>query len=66
MLKQKHILQNNKVYIYSSKIQNPKYARYAWKDTSIASLFNKEGLPASTFTTELKNNLTTINGLIIL
>ena len=45
-------IKNNKVYIYSSKIQNPKYARYAWKDTSVASLFNKEGLPASTFTTE--------------
>ena len=45
-------IKNNKVYIYSSKIQNPKYARYAWKDTSVASLFNREGLPASTFTTE--------------
>ena len=48
----KAYIENNKIYIYSSKIQNPKYARYAWKDTSIASLFNKEGLPASTFTTE--------------
>ena len=45
-------IENNKVYINSSKIQNPKYARYAWKDTSVASLFNREGLPASTFTTE--------------
>jgi sialate O-acetylesterase len=45
-------IKNDKVYIYSSKIQNPKYARYAWKDTSVASLFNREGLPASTFTTE--------------
>ena len=51
-VKAKAYIENNKVYIYSSKIQNPKYARYAWKDTSIASLFNKEGLPASTFTTE--------------
>ena len=48
----KAYIENNKIYIYSSKIQNPKYARYAWKDTSVASLFNKEGLPASTFTTE--------------
>jgi len=51
-VKAKAYIENNKVYIYSSKIQNPKYARYAWKDTSIASLFNREGLPASTFTTE--------------
>ena len=51
-VKAKAYIENNKVYIYSSKIQNPKYARYAWKDTSVASLFNKEGLPASTFTTE--------------
>ena len=51
-IKAKAYIENNKIYIYSSKIQNPKYARYAWKDTSVASLFNKEGLPASTFTTE--------------
>ena len=51
-VKAKAYIENNKVYIYSSKIQNPKYARYAWKDTSVASLFNKEGFPASTFTTE--------------
>ena len=51
-VKAKAYIENNKIYIYSSKIQNPKYARYAWKDTSVASLFNKEGLPASTFTTE--------------
>ena len=51
-IKAKSYIENNKIYIYSSKIQNPKYARYAWKDTSVASLFNKEGLPASTFTTE--------------
>ena len=51
-VKAKAYIENNKIYIYSSKIQNPKYARYAWKDNSVASLFNKEGLPASTFTTE--------------
>ena len=51
-IKAKAYIENNKIYIYSSKIQNPKYTRYAWKDTSVASLFNKEGLPASTFTTE--------------
>jgi len=42
----------NKVHIFSSSIPKPIYARYAWKDSSPASLFNKEGLPASSFTTE--------------
>tara|TARA_B100000787_G_scaffold102280_1_gene75641 strand:- start:11550 stop:13481 length:1932 start_codon:yes stop_codon:yes gene_type:complete len=43
---------DNKVQVFSSSILNPKYARYAWRDISTASLFNKEGLPASSFTTE--------------
>ena len=42
----------DKVQLSSSSVRNPKYARYAWKDISTASLFNKEGLPASSFTTE--------------
>jgi sialate O-acetylesterase len=40
------------VHVYSASIPNPKFSRYAWRDTSNASLFNKEGLPASSFTTE--------------
>ena len=43
---------DNKVHVRSSRIQKPRYVRYAWKDMSVASLFNKEGLPASSFTTE--------------
>ena len=42
----------NKIQLSSSSVRKPKHARYAWKDTSAASLFNKEGLPASSFTTE--------------
>lgn len=42
----------NKVELVSSKVNQPKYARYAWRDDSDATLFNKEGLPASTFTTK--------------
>jgi sialate O-acetylesterase len=42
----------DKVQVFSSSIPKPKYVRYAWKDISIASLFNNEGLPASSFTTE--------------
>ena len=42
---------NNQVELYSDKIKNPLYARYAWKDKAVPSLFNIEGLPASSFTT---------------
>jgi sialate O-acetylesterase len=42
----------NKVYLFSPFIDKPQYARYAWRDKGIPSLFNKEGLPASSFTTE--------------
>ena len=48
----KAIIIDNKVHVRSSSIQKPIHARYAWKDISVASLFNKEGLPASSFTTE--------------
>ncbi|MEO7211800.1 sialate O-acetylesterase [Mucilaginibacter sp.] len=42
----------NKVVVSSSIITAPVYVRYAWSDGSSASLFNKEGLPAATFTSE--------------
>ena len=40
------------VEVFSASVPNPKFSRYAWRDTSNASLFNMEGLPASSFTTE--------------
>ena len=40
------------VQVFSASVPSPKFSRYAWRDTSNASLFNKEGLPASSFTTE--------------
>jgi sialate O-acetylesterase len=48
----KAIIIDNKDHVRSSSIQKPIHARYAWKDIRIASLFNKEGLPASFFITE--------------
>lgn len=42
----------NTVELSSKLVSNPKYARYAWSDEAEATLFNNEGLPASTFTTE--------------
>lgn len=43
---------DNKVVVSSSSIAAPVYVRYAWSDASAATLFNKEGLPAATFTSE--------------
>jgi sialate O-acetylesterase len=40
------------IELYSDEVFEPKFSRYAWRDISNATLFNKEGLPASSFTTE--------------
>ena len=41
-----------RISLSSGKVSKPIYARYAWSDVSIATLFNKEGLPASSFSTD--------------
>ena len=41
----------DKVRVSSKKVVNPKFVRYGWKNYFEASLFNKEGLPASSFRT---------------
>jgi sialate O-acetylesterase len=45
-------IKNDKVIVSNPKIAKPVYVRYAWSDGSMASLFNKNGLPAATFTSE--------------
>lgn len=45
-------IEGDKIKVYSSAVLSPKYVRYAWRDQSEASLFNKDGLPASSFTSE--------------
>lgn len=43
-------LDNNRVVVYSEKVNNPVYVRYAWADNpNQANLYNKKGLPASPF-----------------
>lgn len=42
----------DKVLVSAISITLPAHARYAWVDHGVATLFNKEGLPASSFTTE--------------
>lgn len=43
---------DDRVELSAPGVINPQYARYAWSDNGEASLFNNEGLPASSFTTE--------------
>ena len=43
---------NNTIVLTADGIDAPLHARYAWRDNSTANLFNTEGLPASSFSTE--------------
>lgn len=46
-------IQGNKVIVYNDNIQHPVAVRYAWADNPEgANLYNKEGLPASSFRTD--------------
>ena len=46
-------IENNKVVVWNDNIANPVAVRYAWADNpSGANLYNKEGLPASSFRTD--------------
>jgi sialate O-acetylesterase len=45
-------IENNKVIVWSDAVAHPVTVRYAWADNPQgANLYNKEGLPASPFTT---------------
>jgi len=51
----KAVIKGDKVIVWSDEIAQPMYVRYAWADNPEgANLFNKEGLPASPFTTDLR------------
>jgi sialate O-acetylesterase len=46
-------IEENKVVVWSDKITQPIFIRYAWADNpEDANLYNKEGLPASPFRTD--------------
>jgi sialate O-acetylesterase len=49
----KAIIQNDKVVVWNDTVKDPVVVRYAWADNPDgANLYNKEGLPASPFTTD--------------
>ncbi len=45
-------IQGNKLVVSNPEIPKPQAVRYAFTDTSEATLFNKDGLPASSFRTD--------------
>jgi len=47
-------IEGQTVVVYHNSLSSPLYVRYAWRNGSKATLFNKNGLPAGTFTTEEK------------
>ncbi len=49
------VIKDNKVIVWSDDIAHPIYVRYGWADNPEgANLYNKEGLPASPFTTDTR------------
>ena len=44
---------NNRIRLYSKNVKRPINVRYGWKNWTVGTLFNKEGLPASSFSSEL-------------
>jgi sialate O-acetylesterase len=40
------------VVVSSAQVPNPKAVRYAWSQSPLANLYNKNGLPASPFRTD--------------
>jgi sialate O-acetylesterase len=47
------VIEGDTVVVSSSKVDSPVHVRYAWSNNpESANLYNKEGLPASPFTTE--------------
>lgn len=44
-------IRGDKIFVYSDQVKNPKYARYCWRNYSVATIFGKNGIPLSPFRT---------------
>jgi sialate O-acetylesterase len=45
----KAVITNDKIIVSSNKVMSPVHVRYGWKNWFVGTLFNSEGLPASSF-----------------
>lgn len=48
------VISGDKVVVSSSKVKNPVSVRFGWYDSPVINLYNKEGLIASPFRTDVK------------
>ena len=49
-------IDGDKIVVWNDNVTNPMYVRYAWADNPVnPNLYNKEGLPASPFRTDIRN-----------
>ncbi len=48
----KAVIDGKEILVSCASVKNPVAVRYAWEDPGDANLFNKEGLPASSFRTD--------------
>jgi sialate O-acetylesterase len=54
----------NRVVVSSPEVKDPKAVRYAWADYPMATLYNRDGLPAVPFRTDSWSDATTLKFLI--
>lgn len=45
-------IDNNTIVVFSSQVDNPVAVRYAWSNTAVGNLYNRDMLPASPFRTD--------------
>jgi len=45
----KALITNDKIIVSSNKVMSPVHVRYGWRNWFVGTLFNSEGLPASSF-----------------
>jgi sialate O-acetylesterase len=48
----KGIIKKNQVVVSSLEVKQPIHIRFGWKNDAVPNLFNKEGLPAASFTSK--------------
>ncbi|MBQ3190335.1 MAG: sialate O-acetylesterase [Bacteroides sp] len=48
------VVEGNQVKVWAKEVKEPKVVRYAWQPFTRANLVNEEGLPASTFRSDVK------------
>lgn len=49
----KAYISGDKVIVYSDRVENPVAVRYDWSNNPDGNLYNKEGLPACPFRTDI-------------